>query len=200
MISSDNIISVKTADFSRRVLDGETNTSLFVNFINPINNESIEFRVNGIWEEAERVSDLGWSKETRSNLVIKAALVEEKSDTDPNNSTWAVYLVKQYKYSWESQQSKNSNTNFELYKLTIDLNNTAASSLNMAYAGWQSSANSVAQLEKFVDADLNNDNTIGKLIAEAMQKVGKDGVITVEEAKGTDTTVEVVEGMQFDRG
>jgi chaperonin GroEL len=46
----------------------------------------------------------------------------------------------------------------------------------------------------------NNDMTIGNLIAEAMEKVGKDGVITVEEAKGTDTSLEVVEGMQFDRG
>ena len=46
----------------------------------------------------------------------------------------------------------------------------------------------------------NNDSTIGELIAEAMEKVGKDGVITVEEAKGTDTELEVVEGMQFDRG
>jgi len=46
----------------------------------------------------------------------------------------------------------------------------------------------------------NNDTEIGKMIATAMDKVGKDGVITVEEAKGTETTVEVVEGMQFDRG
>ncbi len=46
----------------------------------------------------------------------------------------------------------------------------------------------------------NNDHTIGELIAEAMEKVGKDGVITVEEAKGTETSMEVVEGMQFDRG
>ena len=46
----------------------------------------------------------------------------------------------------------------------------------------------------------NNDETIGKLITEAFEKVGKEGVITVEEAKGTDTYVDVVEGMQFDRG
>lgn len=46
----------------------------------------------------------------------------------------------------------------------------------------------------------NNDKTIGELIADAMEKVGKDGVITVEEAKGTDTGMDVVEGMQFDRG
>ncbi len=46
----------------------------------------------------------------------------------------------------------------------------------------------------------NNDNSIGELIADAMEKVGKDGVITVEEAKGTDTSLDVVEGMQFDRG
>ncbi|WP_062054394.1 chaperonin GroEL [Aquimarina longa] len=46
----------------------------------------------------------------------------------------------------------------------------------------------------------NNDETIGDLIAQAFEKVGKEGVITVEEAKGTDTTVDIVEGMQFDRG
>ncbi len=46
----------------------------------------------------------------------------------------------------------------------------------------------------------NNDTTIGELIADAMEKVGKDGVITVEEAKGTDTELDIVEGMQFDRG
>ncbi len=57
-----------------------------------------------------------------------------------------------------------------------------------------------SKIEQVATISANNDSTIGKLIAEAMNKVGNEGVITVEEAKGTDTTVEVVEGMQFDRG
>ncbi|SIT03161.1 chaperonin GroEL [Filimonas lacunae] len=60
--------------------------------------------------------------------------------------------------------------------------------------------NNNKMIEQVATISANNDNTIGKLIAEAMGKVGKEGVITVEEAKGTDTTVDVVEGMQFDRG
>src|SRR3990170_3955336 len=56
------------------------------------------------------------------------------------------------------------------------------------------------KIQQVATISANNDETIGKLIAEAFGKVGKEGVITVEEAKGTDTTVDVVEGMQFDRG
>jgi chaperonin GroEL len=56
------------------------------------------------------------------------------------------------------------------------------------------------KIQQVASISANNDENIGKLIAEAFSKVGKEGVITVEEAKGTDTTVEVVEGMQFDRG
>ncbi len=57
-----------------------------------------------------------------------------------------------------------------------------------------------AKIESVAKVAANNDDTIGKLIAEAMQKVHKEGVITIEESKGTDTYVDVVEGMQFDRG
>ena len=56
------------------------------------------------------------------------------------------------------------------------------------------------KIEQVATISANNDSEIGKLIANAMAKVKKEGVITVEEAKGTDTTVDVVEGMQFDRG
>jgi chaperonin GroEL len=60
-----------------------------------------------------------------------------------------------------------------------------------------SNSNEIAQVATI---SANNDETIGKMIAEAMEKVGKDGVITVEEARGTETEIKVVEGMQFDRG
>lgn len=58
----------------------------------------------------------------------------------------------------------------------------------------------LAKIENVARISANNDSEIGQLIAEAMRKVKKEGVITIEEAKGTDTTVKVVEGMQFDRG
>jgi chaperonin GroEL len=56
------------------------------------------------------------------------------------------------------------------------------------------------EIQQVASISSNNDETIGKMIADAMDKVGKDGVITVEEAKGTETEVKTVEGMQFDRG
>lgn len=60
--------------------------------------------------------------------------------------------------------------------------------------------NSSEKIKQVASISANNDDTIGELIAKAFDKVGKEGVITVEEAKGTDTYVDVVEGMQFDRG
>jgi chaperonin GroEL len=59
---------------------------------------------------------------------------------------------------------------------------------------------SIEKIEQVATISANNDSSIGKLIAEAMGKVKKEGVITIEEAKGTETEVKVVEGMQFDRG
>lgn len=64
----------------------------------------------------------------------------------------------------------------------------------------QSVGDDITKVEQVATISANNDNNIGKLIAEAMGKVKKEGVITVEEAKGTNTEVKVVEGMQFDRG
>ena len=64
----------------------------------------------------------------------------------------------------------------------------------------QTVGNDSKKIQQVATISANNDETIGKLIAEAFAKVGKEGVITVEEAKGTDTTVDIVEGMQFDRG
>ncbi len=64
----------------------------------------------------------------------------------------------------------------------------------------QEVGNDIAKIEQVATISANNDNNIGKLIAEAMSKVNNEGVITVEEAKGTETHVDVVEGMQFDRG
>jgi len=64
----------------------------------------------------------------------------------------------------------------------------------------QTVGNSYDKIEQIASISANNDNVIGSLIAKAMKKVKTEGVITVEEAKGTETNVEVVEGMQFDRG
>lgn len=64
----------------------------------------------------------------------------------------------------------------------------------------QNVGNDISKIEQVATISANNDNFIGKLIAQAMEKVKKEGVITVEEAKGTETHVDVVEGMQFDRG
>ncbi len=64
----------------------------------------------------------------------------------------------------------------------------------------QTVGDSTEKVKQVASVSANNDETIGSLIAEAFGKVGKEGVITVEEAKGIDTTVDVVEGMQFDRG
>src|SRR5690606_23977478 len=60
--------------------------------------------------------------------------------------------------------------------------------------------NTNQEIEQIGTISANNDQAIGKIIAEAMEKVGKDGIISVSEAKGIETTLKVVEGLQFDKG
>jgi len=86
----------------------------------------------------------------------------------------------------------------------MDLKRGIDKAVTAIVANLQSQSQTVGEdsqkIEQVASISANNDNEIGKLIAEAFAKVGKEGVITVEEAKGTDTTIDVVEGMQFDRG
>ena len=86
----------------------------------------------------------------------------------------------------------------------MDLKKGIDKAVSLVVASLKSQSQTVGsdgkKIQQVASISANNDDTIGKLIAEAFAKVGKEGVITVEEAKGTDTTVEVVEGMQFDRG
>ena len=86
----------------------------------------------------------------------------------------------------------------------MDLKRGIDKAVTAVVAGLQKMSKTVGsdskQIEQVATISANNDSEIGKLIAQAMDKVKKEGVITVEEAKGTETTVTVVEGMQFDRG
>ena len=86
----------------------------------------------------------------------------------------------------------------------MDLKRGIDKAVKMVVDNLQSQSQTVGsdnkKIQQVATISANNDEIIGKLIAEAFGKVGKEGVITVEEAKGTDTTVDVVEGMQFDRG
>ena len=86
----------------------------------------------------------------------------------------------------------------------MDLKRGIDKAVSLVVANLKSQSQTVGsdskKIQQVAAISANNDETIGKLIAEAFGKVGKEGVITVEEAKGTDTYVDVVEGMQFDRG
>ena len=86
----------------------------------------------------------------------------------------------------------------------MDLKRGIDKAVNTVVASLQSQSKTVGEdnnkIKQVASISANNDEVIGALIAEAMEKVGKDGVITVEEAKGTETEVKTVEGMQFDRG
>ncbi len=86
----------------------------------------------------------------------------------------------------------------------MDLKRGIDKAVSTVVASLQSQSQSVGEdinkIKQVATISANNDDLIGSLIAEAMEKVGKDGVITVEEAKGTETEVKTVEGMQFDRG
>ena len=96
------------------------------------------------------------------------------------------------------------NTGAQLVKNPMDLKRGIDKAVAKVVESIKSQAETVGdnydKIEQVATISANNDPVIGKLIADAMRKVSKDGVITIEEAKGTDTTIGVVEGMQFDRG
>jgi len=122
--------------------------------------------------------------------------VASKTSDDAGDGTTTATLLAQAIYR-EGLRNVTAGANPMDLKRGIDLATTEVVNYLKSISKDVDGRNDIAQVGTI---SANNDPSIGELIADAMDKVGKDGVITVEDAKGTDTALEVVEGMQFDRG
>jgi len=122
--------------------------------------------------------------------------VASKTSDDAGDGTTTATLLAQAIYR-EGLKNVTAGANPMDLKRGIDLATTEVVKYLASISKDVDGRNDIAQVGSI---SANNDLTIGNLIADAMDKVGKDGVITVEDAKGTETALEVVEGMQFDRG
>ncbi len=122
--------------------------------------------------------------------------VASKTSDDAGDGTTTATLLAQAIYR-EGLKNVTAGANPMDLKRGIDLATTEVVKYLASISKDVDGRNDIAQVGSI---SANNDSTIGNLIADAMDKVGKDGVITVEDAKGTETALEVVEGMQFDRG
>ena len=122
--------------------------------------------------------------------------VASKTSDDAGDGTTTATLLAQAIYR-EGLRNVTAGANPMDLKRGIDLATTEVVNFLESISKDVDGRNDIAQVGTI---SANNDPSIGELIADAMDKVGKDGVITVEDAKGTDTALEVVEGMQFDRG
>ena len=133
------------------------------------------------------------SKNVGAQLVKEVA--SKTSDIAGDGTTTATVLA-EYIYK-EGLRAVIAGSNPMLLKRGIDKAVEAVTNKLKSISKEVSGKKEVAQVATIAS---NNDESIGNIIADAMEKVGKDGVITVEEAKGLETTLEVVEGLQFDRG
>jgi chaperonin GroEL len=130
---------------------------------------------------------------------IGAQMVKEvasKTSDDAGDGTTTATLIAQAIYR-EGLKSVSSGHNPMMVKRGIEI---AVAKVTEKIKAMSKPVSGKEEISQVGTISANNDKQIGDLIAEAMEKVGKDGVITVEEAKTADTTLEVVEGMQFDRG
>ncbi|MCJ7544513.1 MAG: chaperonin GroEL, partial [Phycisphaerae bacterium] len=160
------------------------------------------------------ILDKGWGAPTVSKDGVTVA---EEIDLADRNENMGAKLVKEAASKTSDEAGDGTTTATVLAEAIFKegYRNLAAGADAMALArGIRKGVEAiVAQLKKMAipikgDQDIrnvaavsaNNDADVGRMLAEAMSKVGRDGVITVEEGKGIETTVEVVEGMQFDRG
>jgi len=200
MLSPDKIRIVKPVQFDRRVLNNEVNTSFFVKFLNPVTEQEVELRVSGLWEDAERIYDYGWGKQTSSTLVTRSALVEHENVTDPNTTSWSVYLLRKYSYEYQDQYSKRTDVNYELFRVDLNLDNLTTGENVYNWVTWDTSSKTLAVFEKLFDADLNGDGSVGPVFFEsAADPSDAEGLQFIRDTEGATYLYDVNGAHQYFR-